>query len=126
MYCIPLVVQKVLKKKEKEEVLRLLYHPRLLPNASTSGEWERSRIKSVSTLLHNHLIKLILYETVSLRYSFFMGVWKQIAEYLYIKKPDPDRPKTRFVKYMHGINRISLFLFIIALIILAFKLILKK
>jgi hypothetical protein len=55
-----------------------------------------------------------------------MGVWKQIAEYLYIKKPDPNRPKTQFVKYMHGINRISLFLFIIALIILAVKLLFKK
>jgi len=48
-----------------------------------------------------------------------MGVLKQIAEYLYIKKPDPDRPKTTFVKYMHGINRISLFMFILCLIILA-------
>lgn len=61
-------------------------------------------------------------KTVSLRCSFFMGVLKQIAEYLYIKKPDPDRPKTRFVKYMHGINRISLLVFILCLIILAFKL----
>jgi len=66
-------------------------------------------------------MKLYLYDTV-----FFMGVWKQIAEYLYIKKPDPNRPKTQFVKYMHGINRISLFLFIIALIILAVKLLFKK
>jgi hypothetical protein len=54
--------------------------------------------------------------------QFFMGVLKQIAEYLYIKKPDPDRPNTRFVKYMHGINRISLLMFILCLIILAFKL----
>ena len=51
-----------------------------------------------------------------------MGVLKQIAEYLYIKKPDPDRPKTRFVKYMHGINRISIFMFILCLIILMIKL----
>jgi hypothetical protein len=55
-----------------------------------------------------------------------MGVLKQIAEYLYIKKPDPDRPKTRFVKYMHGINRISLLMFILCLIILAFKLFFKR
>jgi hypothetical protein len=65
-------------------------------------------------------------KTVSLRCSFFMGVLKQIAEYLYIKKPDPDRPKTRFVKYMHGINRISLLMFILCLIILAFKLIFRR
>ena len=64
-------------------------------------------------------------KTVSLGCSFFMGVLKQIAEYLYIKRPDPDRPKTTFVKYMHGINRISLFIFILCLIILAIKLFLK-
>ena len=52
----------------------------------------------------------------------FMGVLKQIAEYLYIKKPDPKRPKSLFVKYMHGINRISLLIFILCLIILAIKL----
>ncbi|MFL5774194.1 MAG: DUF6728 family protein [Flavisolibacter sp.] len=66
-------------------------------------------------------MKLYLYDAV-----FFMGVLKQIAEYLYIRKPDPNRPKTKFVKYMHGINRISLLLFIVALIILAFKLFLRR
>lgn len=55
-----------------------------------------------------------------------MGVLKQIAEYLYLRKPDPDRPKTNFVKYMHGINRLSLILFLLALIILAFKLLIRK
>jgi hypothetical protein len=55
-----------------------------------------------------------------------MGVWNQIAEYLYLKKPDPNRPKSQWIKYMHGINRISLLLFILALIILALKLTLKK
>jgi hypothetical protein len=54
-----------------------------------------------------------------------MGVLKQIAEYLYIRKPDPNRPKSSFVKYMHVINRISLLMFIVALIILAVKLITK-
>ena len=55
-----------------------------------------------------------------------MGVLKQIAEYLYLKKPDPDRPKTSFVKYMHGINRLSILLFLAALIIIAIKLLTKK
>ena len=66
-------------------------------------------------------MKLYLYDAV-----FFMGILKQIAEYLYIRKPDPNRPKSQFIKYMHGINRISLLLFILALIILAIKLIAKK
>lgn len=55
-----------------------------------------------------------------------MGVLKQLAEYLYLRRPDPGRPKTRFVKYMHGINRLSLLLFILSLIILLIKLSLKK
>ena len=55
-----------------------------------------------------------------------MGVLKQLAEYLYVRKPDPDRPKTQWIKYMHGINRISVLLFILALIILAVKLLVKK
>jgi hypothetical protein len=55
-----------------------------------------------------------------------MGVWRQIAEYLYLRKPDPDRPKSQWVKYMHGINRISILLFLLAMIILAVKLLTKK
>lgn len=51
-----------------------------------------------------------------------MGVLRQVAEYLYIKKKDPDRPHTKWVGYMHGINRLSLLLFILAMIILAVKL----
>ena len=57
--------------------------------------------------------------------QFFMGVLKQLAEYLYLRKPDPNRPKTTFIKYMHGINRLSLLLFIVAMIILIVKLIVR-
>lgn len=51
-----------------------------------------------------------------------MGVLRQIAEYLYLKKRDPNAPHTQWMKYMHGINRISIFLFLLAMIILAVKL----
>jgi len=51
-----------------------------------------------------------------------MGVWLQIAEYLYIKKKDPNRPHTKWVGYMHGINRLSILLFLAALIIIMIKL----
>jgi len=54
---------------------------------------------------------------------YFMGIWRQIAEYLYIKKPDPNKPYTKWVKYMHGMNRISLFMFIIALLVMLFRLV---
>jgi hypothetical protein len=51
-----------------------------------------------------------------------MGVLRQIAEYLYLKKKDPNAPNTQFIRYMHGINRISIFMFLIALIIMIIKL----
>ncbi|MBN8686054.1 MAG: hypothetical protein J0M10_03510 [Chitinophagales bacterium] len=51
-----------------------------------------------------------------------MGIGRQIAEYLYLKKKSPDRPKDPWIGYMHGINRISLLLFILCLLILAWKL----
>ena len=55
-----------------------------------------------------------------------MGIGRKIAEYLYLKKRDPNEPHTQWMKYMHGINRISIFMFIAALIILILKLFLKK
>lgn len=53
---------------------------------------------------------------------FFMGVWNQLAQYLYLKKKDPNAPNTQFVKYMHGINRISILLFLAGMVILVVKL----
>ena len=52
-----------------------------------------------------------------------MGVWRQIAEYLYIKKRDPNDQRTKWMKYMHGMNRISILMFLIALIIMIFRLV---
>ena len=53
----------------------------------------------------------------------FMGILKQLAEYLYIKKRDPNDERTQWMKYMHGMNRISILMFLVALIIILFKLI---
>jgi hypothetical protein len=50
-----------------------------------------------------------------------MGIWRQMAEYLYIKKRDPNEPRTQWMKYMHGMNRISLLMFVVALIIMLVK-----
>jgi hypothetical protein len=52
-----------------------------------------------------------------------MGVWKQIGEYLYLRKKDPNAPDSNFLRKMHGINRLSIFLFLIAIIIMIIKLI---
>lgn len=45
-----------------------------------------------------------------------MGILRQIAEYLYLKKKDPNAPNSQWVKYMHGINRLSILLFLAAII----------
>ena len=50
-----------------------------------------------------------------------MGILKQFGEYLYIKKKDPNEPKTQWMKYMHGMNRISLLMFLISVLIILFK-----
>jgi hypothetical protein len=54
-----------------------------------------------------------------------MGVFKQIAEYLYLRKKDPNRPDSDFVKYMHGINRISILLFLFAIIVMVIRMVRK-
>lgn len=54
-----------------------------------------------------------------------MGVFRQLAEYLYLRKPDPARPKSQWVSYMHGINRISILVFLLCLVILVIKLSLR-
>ena len=51
-----------------------------------------------------------------------MGILKQLGEYLYIKKKDPNEPKTQWMKYMHGMNRISLMMFLVGLIVILVKL----
>ena len=50
-----------------------------------------------------------------------MGIWRQLGEYLYIKKKDPNQPSTQWMKYMHGMNRISLFMFLVAVVIMLVK-----
>jgi hypothetical protein len=47
-----------------------------------------------------------------------MGILRQLAEYLYIKKRDPNAPSTKWMRYMHGINRISLLMFVVAIIVI--------
>lgn len=51
-----------------------------------------------------------------------MSILKQLAEYLYLKKKDPNETKTQWMKYMHGMNRISLMMFLLALLFILYKL----
>jgi len=52
-----------------------------------------------------------------------MGIIRQLAEYLYIKKRDPDAPRSQWMKYMHGMNRLSILIFLFALLMMLLKLI---
>ncbi|NSL88594.1 DUF6728 family protein [Chitinophaga solisilvae] len=54
------------------------------------------------------------------------SIWQQILRYFYIGKKDPNAPKTRYVAMMHGMNRISILLFLIALVVLVVRLLRKQ
>lgn len=51
-----------------------------------------------------------------------MGIWNQIAQYIFLKKKDPNTPKSKWVGYMHGINRLSILLFLVAIIFIIIRL----
>jgi hypothetical protein len=55
-----------------------------------------------------------------------MGVWRQLSEYLFLRKKDPNAPDTKWMRYMHGINRISIMMFLLAIVVLLIKLIVKR
>lgn len=50
-----------------------------------------------------------------------MEVLKKIYGYLTFKKPDPDAPQSGYLSIMHGINKISIFMFLVAIVIWIFK-----
>lgn len=47
----------------------------------------------------------------------------QILEYLFIKKRDPNVKRDQYTKYMHGMNRISILMFLFVLLVMLFKLV---
>ena len=52
-----------------------------------------------------------------------MGIWRQIGEYLWIVKKDANAHYSKMTRAMHFINRLSILLFILAMIILIIQLI---
>ncbi len=50
-----------------------------------------------------------------------MEVFQKILIYLGLKKPDPDAPINFNIKVMHGINRISIVMFLICIVLLIIK-----
>jgi hypothetical protein len=52
-------------------------------------------------------------------------MWRQILTYLYIRKRNPDDPRSINVRMMHGMNRISIFIFLLALVVLIVRAIVR-
>ena len=50
--------------------------------------------------------------------KIIMGFLRQIGEYLYIVKRDSKQERTGMMKAMHGMNRISLIVFLIGIIVI--------
>ncbi len=46
------------------------------------------------------------------------SILRQIATYFYLRKRDPNAPRNVSIFLMHGMNRISLIIFLIALIVM--------
>ena len=44
------------------------------------------------------------------------GIWQQVLTYLYIRKRDPNDPKNINIKMMHGVNKISIIIFLLGVI----------
>jgi hypothetical protein len=53
-------------------------------------------------------------------------MWEQILQYLFLRKPDPNGKKNIDLTVMHGINRISIFIFLIGVIVMIIKLMMHR
>ncbi len=60
-----------------------------------------------------------LYFCISLKIN---AMWEQILIYLYLKKPKKDQIRNTNVKLMNGMNRISIYVFLIALVVMVIRL----
>jgi hypothetical protein len=52
-------------------------------------------------------------------------MWDQILQYLYLKKKDPNAPVNTNIKLMHGMNRVSILVFLFAILLMIFRAIFK-
>jgi len=50
-----------------------------------------------------------------------MKFLRQIGEYLFLVKRDPNQERTGMMKAMHGMNRLSLLMFLVSLLVMLFK-----
>jgi len=50
------------------------------------------------------------------------GIWNQILTYFYLRKRDENAPKNTNIFLMHGMNRLSLFIFLVGIIVMIIRL----
>ncbi|MEL7532005.1 MAG: DUF6728 family protein [Bacteroidota bacterium] len=55
-----------------------------------------------------------------------MEVLRKILTYVGLRKADPDAPESFNLKMMHGINKISIFMFLACIIILITRVIMRS
>lgn len=55
-----------------------------------------------------------------------MGFFRQIGEYLYLRKKDPNAPDSNWIRKMHWINRTSILLFLVAIVVMLYRIFFKK
>jgi len=51
-----------------------------------------------------------------------MGIGRQLQEYLFLRKRDPKAPINTNIRLMHWMNRIAIFMFLVALVVLLVRL----
>jgi hypothetical protein len=49
-------------------------------------------------------------------------MWDQILRYLYLRKKDPNAPRNANIFLMHGMNRISIIVFLLGIIVMLVRL----
>ena len=50
------------------------------------------------------------------------SIWQQVLTYFYIRKRNAGAPRNINIRFMHGMNRISLFMFLIAVVVMVVRL----
>lgn len=53
------------------------------------------------------------------------SIWNQVLQYLFIRKRDKSEQLNTNTKLMHGMNRISILLFLIAILVMLYRLIFR-
>ncbi|HEY0272253.1 MAG TPA: DUF6728 family protein [Chitinophaga sp.] len=54
------------------------------------------------------------------------SLWQQILRYLYLKKKDPAEVSNTNTRIMHGINRLSILMFLVAMVVVIIRLFFRR